>query len=63
MRSLSNITLALVILGLVAFGCLGGIIYLAAHQLSVPDVLVGTLGATVGSIGTILVARPSSPPA
>lgn len=57
----SNLTLALAILGLVALVCLGGVIYLAASALSIPDVLVGTTGAAIGSIGSILVVRDSRP--
>ena len=57
----SNLTLALLILGLVALVCLSGVIYLAAHAMGVPDVLVATTGAAIGSIGSILVVSPRAP--
>lgn len=37
--------------------CLAGVIYLAAHQLGIPDVLVATTGAAVGSLGTLLAGQ------
>lgn len=53
--------LVIVALSVVALVCLGGVIYLAARQLGVPDVLVATAGAAVGALGSIL-ARPTSSP-
>lgn len=48
-------------LATIALVCLGGVIYLAAESLGVPDVLVATTGAAVGALGSILV-RSSEPP-
>jgi ABC-type enterobactin transport system permease subunit len=56
-----RIMLVIVALSVVALVCLGGVIYLAARQLGVPDVLVATAGAAVGALGSIL-ARPTSSP-
>jgi ABC-type enterobactin transport system permease subunit len=47
-------------LGVVALVCLGGVIYLAAQSLGVPDVLVATTGAAVGALGSILVRSSDS---
>lgn len=47
-------------LSVIALVCLGGVIYLAGRGLGVPDVLVATAGASVGSLGTLL-ARGGSP--
>lgn len=44
----------------VALVCLGGVIYLSAAGAAVPDVLVATTGAAVGSLGTLL-ARGGAP--
>lgn len=48
-------------LAVVAILCLCGVIYLAARGLSVPDVLVATAGAAVGSLGTVLTMRRAGP--
>lgn len=42
--------------------CLGGVIYLAAHSVTVPDVLVATTGVAVGALGSILTARSNAGP-
>lgn len=60
---MDRILVVLLALTTVALVCLGGVIYLAAHQLGIPDVLVATTGASVGSLGTILtLQRNTSPP-
>lgn len=56
---MDRILVVIVALTTVALVCLGGVIYLAAHQLGVPDVLVATAGAAVGALGSIL-ARGST---
>lgn len=47
-------------LAVIALVCLGGVIYLAGRGLGVPDVLVATAGASVGSLGTLLARGGSS---
>ena len=42
---MDRVVLVILTLGVVALVCLSGVIYLAAHQLAVPDVLVATTGA------------------
>jgi ABC-type enterobactin transport system permease subunit len=58
---MDRVVLVIVSLTVVALVCLGGVIYLAAQQLGVPDVLVATTGAAVGALGSLLVAanRPT----
>lgn len=58
---MDRVVLVILTLGVVALVCLSGVIYLAAHQLAVPDVLVATTGAAVGALGSLLVAanRPT----
>lgn len=58
---MDRILVVILALSVVALVCLGGVIYLSAQQLGVPDVLVATAGAAVGALGSIL-ARPTSPP-
>lgn len=50
----------IVALCVIALVCLSGVIYLAAHSLGVPDVLVATTGAAVGALGSILVRSSDS---
>lgn len=61
MKDVDRVVLVIITLGLVALVCLGGVIYLAARTLGVPDVLVATTGASVGALGSLLVAanRPT----
>lgn len=47
-------------LAVIALVCLSGVIYLAGSGASIPDVLVATTGASVGSLGTLLARPPSS---
>lgn len=58
---MDRVVLVILTLGVVALVCLGGVIYLSANQLGVPDVLVATTGAAVGALGSLLVAanRPA----
>lgn len=59
---IDRLVIVILLLGLVALVCLGGVIYLAAHSLSVPDVLVATAGAAVGALGSVLtLTRPATP--
>lgn len=53
---MDRLVLVILLLGIVALVCLGGVIYLAAASLSIPDVLVATTGAAVGSLGSLLTA-------
>lgn len=59
---IDRLVLVIVLLGVVALVCLGGVIYLAAASLSIPDVLVATTGAAVGSLGSLLTAAGLSTP-
>lgn len=47
----------ILVLGLLGLVDLGGIIYLAARQVSIPDALVGTLGAAVTGLAAVLAGR------
>jgi hypothetical protein len=51
---IDRLVLVIILLGVVALTCLGGVIFLAAHSLSIPDVLVATAGAAVGALGSVL---------
>lgn len=53
---IDRLVLVIIVLAAVALVCLCGVIYLAAHSLSIPDVLVATTGAAVGSLGSLLTA-------
>lgn len=59
---IDRLTLVIIVLGLIALVCLSGVIYLAAANpaRSIPDVLVATTGAAVGSLGSLLAASLSS---
>lgn len=52
---MSNTRLVILVIGLIALGSLGGIIYLSATDKSIPDVLVGLATGGLGSLGSLLV--------
>jgi ABC-type enterobactin transport system permease subunit len=58
---MDRLVLVIILLGTVALVCLGGVIFLAASSLSIPDVLVATTGAAVGSLGSLIVTGVSAP--
>lgn len=59
---MDNLKLVILTLGVVALVCLGGVIYLAARTLGIPDVLVATAGASVGALGSLLVRTSTDKP-
>jgi hypothetical protein len=59
---MDRVLLVILFLGTVALVCLAGVIYLAAHGVNPPDVLVATTGASVGALGTVLVGLNTNRP-
>lgn len=53
---IDRLVLVILLLGVVALVCLSGVIFLASSSLPIPDVLVATTGAAVGSLGSLLTA-------
>lgn len=58
---MNRVLVVIMALATIALVCLGGVIYLAARALNVPDVLVATTGAAVGALGAVLVAATDPP--
>lgn len=59
---MSNTRLVIVFLGAIVLVALVGIIYLAAVERSVPDVLVALATGGLGSLGTLLAKGSSEEP-
>lgn len=55
------VLVVVVALASIAVLCLSAVTYLAAQQLGIPDVLVATTGASVGSLGSILAVQRTGP--
>lgn len=59
---MSNTRLVIIFLGVIVLAALGGIIYLAAAGVSIPDVLVALATGGLGSLGTLLAKGSSEEP-
>lgn len=61
MTELRNISLVIIFLGLTTLTIVGGGVYLAAAEKTIPDALIGLGGTSLGALGAMLSKTSTGP--